>query len=82
MPSDCALEKLPLRKRDRARVIDSMKHAHKLTCEADETVHLRRSALSVRCFIILCAHSVAQDESMKQQFWSQSCGVLLFTIVH
>jgi len=39
---DCPLEKLPLRKTDNARVIDSNKHAHKLTCEPDETVYLKR----------------------------------------
>ncbi|XP_077986747.1 STING ER exit protein-like [Glandiceps talaboti] len=39
---DCTLDKLPLRKRDGARVIDGSKHAHKLTCELDETIHLRR----------------------------------------
>ncbi|XP_055896098.1 STING ER exit protein-like isoform X2 [Biomphalaria glabrata] len=39
---DCPLEKLPLRKRDRARVIDSQKHAHKLTCDPDEIVYIKR----------------------------------------
>ncbi|XP_075229457.1 STING ER exit protein isoform X1 [Lycorma delicatula] len=39
---DCAIEKLPLRKRDGARVIDGSKHAHKMTCDADETVYLKR----------------------------------------
>ena len=39
---DCPTEKLPLRRRDNARVIDSNKHAHKLTCEPDETVHIKR----------------------------------------
>ncbi|XP_070532746.1 STING ER exit protein-like [Ptychodera flava] len=39
---DCTIDKLPLRKRDGARVIDGSKHAHKLTCEADETIHLKR----------------------------------------
>ncbi|XP_075229458.1 STING ER exit protein isoform X2 [Lycorma delicatula] len=38
----CAIEKLPLRKRDGARVIDGSKHAHKMTCDADETVYLKR----------------------------------------
>jgi len=39
---DCPIEKLPLRRTDNARVIDANKHAHKLTCEPDETVHIRR----------------------------------------
>lgn len=41
--SDCALENLPLRKRDGARVIDGSKHAHKITSDADETVFLKRT---------------------------------------
>lgn len=40
---DCALEKLPLRKRDGARVIDGSKHAHKITSERDETTYLKRA---------------------------------------
>lgn len=40
---DCAVEKLPLRKRDGARVIDGTKHAHKITSEPDETVHVKRA---------------------------------------
>ena len=39
---DCPVDKLPLRQRDNSRVIDSAKHAHKLTCEPDETVYLKR----------------------------------------
>ena len=39
---DCPVEKLPLRRRDNARVIDSMKHAHKITSELDETAYLKR----------------------------------------
>ncbi|CAG0888108.1 unnamed protein product [Darwinula stevensoni] len=39
---DCVLEKLPLRKRDGSRVIDSSKHPCKLTCEPDEPVFVRR----------------------------------------
>lgn len=39
---DCAIEKLPLRKRDGARVIDGSKHAHKMTYDNDETVYIKR----------------------------------------
>lgn len=39
---DCALEKLPLRARDGARVIDSTKHVNKKTAQKGETVHIRR----------------------------------------
>ncbi|KAK3088209.1 hypothetical protein FSP39_016149 [Pinctada imbricata] len=39
---DCPMEKLPKRRRDDARVIDSHKHAHKLTCDPDDIVYLRR----------------------------------------
>ncbi|CAG2237543.1 STING ER exit protein-like [Mytilus galloprovincialis] len=39
---DCAMDKLPMRRRDNARVIDSQKHAHRLTCEPDDIVFLRR----------------------------------------
>lgn len=39
---DCSMEKLPLRKRDGARVIDGSRHAHRLVCDPDETVYIRR----------------------------------------
>lgn len=39
---DCPVDKLPLRKRDSARVIDSSKHAHKITAEADDVTYLKR----------------------------------------
>lgn len=39
---DCPMDKLPLRKTDGARVIDSQKHAHKLTYDPDDIVYLRR----------------------------------------
>ncbi|KAK2719692.1 hypothetical protein QYM36_005242 [Artemia franciscana] len=40
---DCALEKLPLRPKDGARVVDGTKHVYKLNCEQDETTFIRRS---------------------------------------
>ncbi|KAG0730147.1 UPF0428 protein CXorf56 [Chionoecetes opilio] len=40
---DCSLEKLPLRKRDGARVIDGSRHAHRLVCDPEETVHIKRT---------------------------------------
>ena len=43
--SDCPIEKLPLRKRDGARVIDAQKHAHKMTCDPDEIVYIKRYEL-------------------------------------
>lgn len=39
---DCAIERLPVRPRDGARVIDGSKHAHKLSCDQDEIVYLKR----------------------------------------
>eukprot|EP00105_Crassostrea_gigas_P014912 XP_011431748.1 PREDICTED: UPF0428 protein CXorf56 homolog [Crassostrea gigas] len=39
---DCPIDKLPMRRRDNARVIDSQKHAHKLTCDPDDIVYLKR----------------------------------------
>ena len=39
---DCQIEKLPMRRRDNAKVIDSAKHAHKLTCEPDEITYIKR----------------------------------------
>ena len=42
MLTDCPIEKLPLRKRDGARVLDGCKHANKIICDLDETVYIRR----------------------------------------
>lgn len=40
---DCGLEFLPLRQRDRARVIDSKRHAHKKFCKDDDApAYIRR----------------------------------------
>ena len=39
---DCTVDRLPLRKRDKARVIDKIKHAHRISnVETDDTVYLR-----------------------------------------
>ena len=37
------LERLPLRKRDDARVIDGAKHAHKEKLDFDEVVYIKRA---------------------------------------
>jgi len=39
---DRSIEKLPLRPRDGARVIDGKKHAHKIKLEFDEIVYIKR----------------------------------------
>ncbi|CAF0870359.1 unnamed protein product [Brachionus calyciflorus] len=39
---DTQIEKLPLRPIDQARVIDSTKHAHKITSHQDDIVYIRR----------------------------------------
>ena len=39
---DCPLEKLPTRPRDNSKCIDSQRHAHRMTADNDESVHIRR----------------------------------------
>ena len=51
--TDCAIDKLPLRKRDKARVIDSNKHVHKLTCQPGDTVYLRRLVYAHTMFVFI-----------------------------
>lgn len=59
---DCAIERLPLRKRDGARVLDGLNHAHKLTCDPDETVYIKRQELIERQYRFKC----------------KKCGLLLY----
>lgn len=40
--SDCPLEKLPLRPRDGARVVDGNRHAHRLLSDPGDAVFIRR----------------------------------------
>ena len=46
---DRLLEKLPLRERDGARVLDSSKHTHKITPEFDEIIYIRRNLNNDKC---------------------------------
>jgi hypothetical protein len=39
---DVPIEKLPIRPIDSARVVDSLKHAHRITCKNDEITYIRR----------------------------------------
>ncbi|KAJ8688512.1 hypothetical protein QAD02_024307 [Eretmocerus hayati] len=59
---DCAIEKLPVRRKDGARIIDGCKHAHKMTCEQDEIVYLKR------------AKGIEKQNRQK----CKKCGLLLF----
>ncbi|CAH1957004.1 unnamed protein product [Acanthoscelides obtectus] len=59
---DCSIEKLPLRKRDGARVLDGANHAHKITCDLDETVHIKR------------ADGIERQHRLK----CKKCGLLLY----
>ncbi|XP_055377255.1 STING ER exit protein [Condylostylus longicornis] len=51
---DCPIEKLPLRKRDGARVIDGNLRAHKLTFNVGETVHIERDCGIERQYRLNC----------------------------
>lgn len=51
---DCTIDRLPLRPTDGARVIDGSKHAHKLTCDPDETVYLKRDKGIERQYRLKC----------------------------
>ncbi|KAL3870444.1 hypothetical protein ACJMK2_038512 [Sinanodonta woodiana] len=69
---DCPMEKLPLRTRDKARVIDSHKHAHKITCDPDDIVYLRRAEgiekqyrqKCKRCGLLLFYHHQGKSDVM------------------
>ena len=44
LPSDATLDKLPLRKRDGARVVDKARNTHRVYYESARVTYLKRSA--------------------------------------
>ena len=57
---DSTLEKLPLRKRDGARVIDVARNAHKVYCEPAGPTFLKRSQGIEQQFRFKCSKYVPQ----------------------
>jgi hypothetical protein len=54
---DCTLDKLPLRNKDKSRVVDGAKHAHKINCSEpsdDEVVYLKREKGIERQYRLNC----------------------------
>uniref|UniRef100_U5EXL5 STING ER exit protein n=1 Tax=Corethrella appendiculata TaxID=1370023 RepID=U5EXL5_9DIPT len=51
---DCTIEKLPLRSKDGARVIDGHKHANKITSEPGETVFIQRDSCIEKQYRFRC----------------------------
>merc|ERR1712110_374072 len=59
---DRLIEKLPLRERDGARVIDGSKHTHKITPILDETVYINRLNKGIeKQFRYKCKHCNLQQ---------------------